>query len=106
MKVPVKKKTEDKVKKSIKQLNAPNLTPEETEALEDMLQETEPSEVPIDRLNKVVEFVFNCFNLQDKDYQIDSYAEKNGKVKLSVSNPQYTVAVTINDREEHPELMY
>lgn len=105
MKIPVKKKTEDKVKKSIKQLNAPELTPEEAEALEDIMNKVEPSEVPLDRLNKVVEFVFDRFNLQDKDYQIDSYAEKSGKVKLSVSNPQYTVVVTINDREEHPELV-
>lgn len=105
MKIPVKRKTEDKVKKSIKQLNSPVLTPEETEALEDTFNGTESSEVPLDRLNKVVEFVFDRFNLQDKDYQIDSYAEKSGKVKLSVSNPQYTVSVTINDREEHPELV-
>lgn len=64
-------------------------------------QEIEDSKkVSIEKMEKAVEVVQNHFNLGDKSFAVNGFADKGNKCQLSMSNEDFDLVVTIKDAEK------
>ena len=60
----------------------------------------ESKKVSIDKMKSAVEVVQSMFNLCDKDFSVNGFADKGGKCQLSMSNGDFDIVVTIKDAEK------
>lgn len=77
------------------------LNEEEKEALEsdsETLSE-EDSNVSTKKMEKTVALLENMFNLKDKSFSVTAFADKGKSVRVSMTNGDFDVSVTVNDAE-------
>lgn len=56
--------------------------------------------VSIEKMQKAVETVQEQFNLYDKCFSVNGFADKGSKCQLSMSNVDFDIVVTIKDTEK------
>lgn len=77
------------------------LNEDEKEALEsdsETLSEEE-SNVSTKKMEKTVALLENMFNLKDKSFSVTAFADKGNSVRVSMTNGDFDVSVTVNDAE-------
>ena len=81
---------------------SPYLNDAEQNALaEQHEKDTEKSRrVSIEKMEQAVEVVQNQFNLYDKNFSVNGFADKGSKCQLSMSNGDFDIVVTIKDSEK------
>ena len=60
----------------------------------------ESKKVSFDKMQEAVRVVTENFNLLDKGFSVNGFADKGTKVQLSVSNGDFDLVVTIKDAEK------
>ena len=60
----------------------------------------ESKKVSIEKMQKAVETVQEQFNLCDKNFSVNGFADKGSKCQLSMSNVDFDIVVTIKDTEK------
>ena len=74
---------------------------EQTALAEQHEKDTEESKrVSIAKMERVVEVVQEQFNLYDKNFSVNGFADKGSKCQLSMSNGDFDIVVTIKDCEK------
>lgn len=64
-------------------------------------KDTEDSKkVSIDKMEEAVRVASENFNLLDKGFSVNGFADKGTKVQLSVSNGDFDLVITIKDAEK------
>lgn len=64
-------------------------------------KDTEDSKkVSIDKMEEAVRVASENFNLLDKGFSVNGFADKGSKVQLSVSNGDFDLVITIKDAEK------
>lgn len=53
------------------------------------------------KMEKAVEVVQNMFNLSDKSFVMNGFADKGGKCQLSLSNDDFDIVVVVKDNEKY-----
>ena len=61
----------------------------------------ESKKVSIEKMQKAVEVVQEQFNLCDKDFSINGFADKGSKCQLSMSNADFDIVITVKDNEKY-----
>lgn len=56
--------------------------------------------VSIVKMEKAVEVVSDTFNMYDKNFSVNGFADKGSKCQLSMSNGDFDIVVTIKDSEK------
>lgn len=81
---------------------SPYLNDAEQKALAEQHEnDTEKSRrVSIEKMEQAVEVVQNQFNLYDKNFSVNGFADKGSKCQLSMSNGDFDIVVTIKDAEK------
>lgn len=74
---------------------------EQTALAEQHEKDTEDSKkVSIDKMEEAVRVASENFNLLDKGFSVNGFADKGTKVQLSVSNGDFDLVITIKDAEK------
>ena len=60
----------------------------------------ESKKVSIAKMESAVEVVSDHFNLYDKNFVVNGFADKGSKCQLSMSNGDFDIVVTIKDAEK------
>lgn len=60
----------------------------------------ESKKVSTEKMQRVVEVVQEQFNLYDKNFSVNGFADKGSKCQLSMSNGDFDIVVTIKDCEK------
>lgn len=60
----------------------------------------ESKKVSIAKMERAVEVVSDHFNLYDKSFVVNGFADKGSKCQLSMSNGDFDIVVTIKDSEK------
>lgn len=60
----------------------------------------ESKKVSIDKMEEAVRVASENFNLFDKGFSVNGFADKGTKVQLSISNGDFDLVVTIKDAEK------
>lgn len=60
----------------------------------------ESKKVSIEKMEKAVEVVQEQFNLCDKNFAMNGFADKGVKCQLSMSNANFDIVITIKDTEK------
>lgn len=60
----------------------------------------ESKKVSIEKMQRAVEVVQEQFNLCDKNFSVNGFADKGSKCQLSMSNGDFDIVVTIKDAEK------
>lgn len=56
--------------------------------------------VSIEKMQTAVEVVQDMFNLIDKNFSVNGFADKGSKCQLSMSNDDFDIVITIKDTEK------
>lgn len=60
----------------------------------------ESKKVSIEKMQKAVEVVQEQFNLCDKNFSMNGFADKGSKCQLSMSNDDFDIVIVIKDTEK------
>lgn len=60
----------------------------------------ESKKVSIVKMEKAVEVVSEQFNLCDRNFSMNGFADKGGKCQLSMSNDDFDIVITVKDTEK------
>lgn len=99
---PVETAVEETVPVEETPAESPYLNDAEQKALAEQHEKyTEDSKkVSIDKMEEAVRVASENFNLLDKSFSVNGFADKGTKVQLSVSNGDFDLVITIKDAEK------
>lgn len=60
----------------------------------------ESKKVSIEKMQMAVEVVQEQFNLCDKNFSVNGFADKGSKCQLSMSNEDFDIVITVKDTEK------
>ena len=60
----------------------------------------ESKKVSIAKMEKAVEVVQEMFNLCDRNFSMNGFADKGSKCQLSMSNEDFDIVITVKDTEK------
>lgn len=82
--------------------NNPYLNEQEQEALAEQHERdtAESKKVSTAKMEKAVEVVGDQFNLCDRNFSMNGFADKGGKCQLSMSNDDFDIVITVKDTEK------
>lgn len=86
-------------KKKIPEEEAEYLNSDEKGALEKDMPSEDENKVSTKKMEKTVALLENMFNLKDKSFSVTSFTDKGNSVKVSMTNGDFDVSVTVNDAE-------
>lgn len=88
------KKSEEVVETPVE---APEITPEESEVLEadGSAYKEEQSEVSSERMKQVLDLLSDEFDITDKHFELTGYADKGSKIEATVNNPDFEIKFTL-----------
>ena len=88
-----------KKKTKVHEEEAEYLNDEEKDALESGTSDESSSSVSTKKMEKTVALLEKMFHLEDKSFSVTSFTDKGKSVKLSMTNGDFDVSVTVNDAE-------
>lgn len=99
---PVETPVEETVPVEETPAESPYLNDAEQKALAEQHEKDseESKKVSIDKMEEAVRVVSENFNLLDKGFSVNGFADKGTKVQLSVSNGDFDLVITIKDAEK------
>ena len=56
--------------------------------------------VSTEKMQRAVEVVSDHFNLYDKNFSVNGFADKGSKCQLSMSNDNFDIVITVKDTEK------
>jgi hypothetical protein len=102
-KVQEKKVPDKSLEKTDEKVDSKYTTPEEDKALSAGAEEIvdKKTKVSTEKMEKAVSVIQDNFNLADKGYIVNSFADGGTSLKLSLSNSDFEISVKIKDAEKY-----